>query len=96
MKSKFEIYCTLFKTTPEKMRTMLRNYYFFPSEIRQHLIDEYHARRNGCSFKGREPRPEVDISIEFKLTRSEFEKLLEIHKSGLFELIKKSNQEASL
>ena len=93
MKSKFEIYCAMFKTNPKSMRKLLSNYFYYPSDIRELLLDEYHARRDGRPFKGREPRPEVDISIEFKLPMSDFEKLLEIHESGLFELIKKSNQE---
>ena len=94
MKSKFEIYCKLFKINPKLMRTMLRRYYYFPSDIRDQLFEEYSARKAGQFFNGRLPRPDADISMEFKLNKSEFEKLLEIHESDLFELIKKSNQEA--
>ena len=87
MKSKFEIYCALFKTTPKKMRILLRRYFYFPSDIRNSIFEEYSARKAGQFFNGRLPRPDADISVEFKLSKSEFEKLLEIHESGLSQLI---------
>ena len=93
MKSKFEIYCHMFKTKPKLMRKLLRNYFYFPSDIRGELFEEYSARQNGQLFNGRQPRPLNDICMEFGLNKIEFEKLLEIHKSGLFDLINKSTQE---
>ena len=93
MKSKFEIYCTLFKTTPKKMRKLLRRYFYFPSDIREQLFEEYAARQNGQFFNGRLPRPDADISMEFKLSKTEFEKLIEIHKSGLFPNILEADED---
>lgn len=93
MRDRFYYYCKIFKTTPKKMRVLLRRYYYFPSDIRRELFEEYSAGQNGCLFNGRLPRSIIAICTEFKLSKPDFEKLLEIHESGLFNLIKKSTQE---
>lgn len=72
---------------------MLRIYYYFPSDTKDQLFEEYSARKAGQFFNGRLPRPDADISMEFKLSKAEFEKMVEIHESELFGLIKKSNRE---
>lgn len=93
MRDRFYYYCKAFKTTPKKMRKLLHRYFNFPTDIRELLLDEYHARKNGRSFKGRDPRPVSAIGTEFKLSQSEFQKMAEIHKSGLFPNIRKAEEE---
>ena len=93
MKSKFEIYCKLFKTKPNLMRKLLSNYFYYPSDIRNSIFDEYSARKTGQFINGRLPRPDADISMEFKLSKTGFEKLLEIHESGLFPNILEADED---
>ena len=93
MKSKFEIYCTLFKTTPKKMRPLLHRYFGTPEKIREISFAEYSARRDGRPFRGREPRQYIDICMDLQLKKARYEKLLEIHESGLFQNILDSDIE---
>ena len=72
---------------------MLRNYFYYPSDIRDQLFEEYSARKAGQFFNGRLPRPDADICTEFKLSKTEFEKLVEIHESDLFPKIRKAEEE---
>ena len=88
MKDKFYYYCKAFKTTPKKMRAMLHRYFGTPEHIRELSIEEYYARRDGHLFQGREPRPYIDICMDLEQRKKKnYEKLLEIHESGLFQLI---------
>jgi hypothetical protein len=88
MNSKFEIYCKIFKTTPKKMRMFLHRYFGTPEHIRELSFAEYSARRDGRPFRGREPRPFIDICMDLEQRKKKnYEKLLEIHESGLFQLI---------
>jgi len=88
MKDKFYYYCKIFKTTPKKMRAFLHCYFGTPEHIRELSFEEYSARQNKRLFNGREPRPFIDICMDLEQKhKRNYEKLLEIHESGLFPLI---------
>ena len=76
-------YCKLF----QKMRPLLHRYFGTPEKVRELSIEEYYARKNGQLFRGREPRPYADICIDLHLKKARYEKLLDIHESGLFQNI---------
>jgi len=87
MEYTFKDYCKMFKTTPRKLRALLHRYYGVPTHVRDISIEEYYARKNGQFFRGREPRPYVDICIDLELKKERYEKMLEIHEAGLFDAI---------
>ena len=88
MNSKFLIYCHMFKTTPRKMRAFLHRYFGTPEHIRNISFEEYSARQNKRLFNGHEPRLYIDICMDLEQRKKKnYEKLLEIHESGLFQLI---------
>ena len=93
VKSKYSLYCHMFKTTPKKMRALLHRYFGTPEYIRLMSIDEFYARRDGRLFNGRDPRPYIDICMDLELKKPRYEKMLEIHESGLFPLILESDEE---
>ena len=93
VKSKYSLYCHMFKTTPKKMRAMLHRYFGTPEFIRLMSIEEYSARQNNQLFRGREPRPYIDICMDLELKKPRYEKMLEIHESGLFQLILESDED---
>lgn len=84
----------MFKTTPKKMRMFLHRYFGTPEHIRELSFAEYSARRDGRPFNGREPRPFIDICMDLEQRKKKkYEKLLEIHESGLFKLILESDED---
>ena len=93
VKSKYSLYCHMFKTTPKKMRALLHRYFGTPEYIRLMSIDEFYARRDGRLFNGRDPRPYIDICMDLELKKPRYEKMLEIHESGLFSLILEADED---
>jgi len=87
VKSKYIVYCHMFKTTPRKMRALLHRYFGTPAKVRELSIEEFFARRDGRLFNGRDPRPFIDICMDLELKKPRYEKMLEIHESGLFQNI---------
>jgi len=87
VKSKYSLYCHMFKTTPRKMRALLHRYFGTPAKVRELSIEEFYARRDGRLFNGRDPRPYIDICMDLELKKPRYEKMLEIHESGLFQNI---------
>lgn len=78
----------MFKTTPRKMRAFLHRYFGTPEHIRNISFEEYSARQNKRLFNGHEPRLYIDICMDLEQRKKKnYEKLLEIHESGLFQLI---------
>jgi hypothetical protein len=76
------------------MRAMLHRYFGTPEHIRELSFEEYYARRDGCPFQGRQPRPFIDICMDLEQRKKKnYEKLLEIHESGLFQLILESDED---
>mgnify|MGYP006967015922 CR=1 FL=1 len=94
MNDKFKYYCRFFNTKPKIMREILHRYFGTPAHIREISFQEYYARRDGRLFNGREPRLYIDICMDLLLKhKSKYEKLLEIHESGLFPNILDSDEE---
>ena len=94
VKSKYSLYCHMFKTTPKKMRALLHRYFGTPEFIRLMSIEEYSARQNNQLFRGREPRAFIDICMDLEQKhKRNYEKLLEIHESGLFPLILEADED---
>lgn len=94
MDSKFLIYCHMFKTTPKKMRAFLRRYFGTPEHIREISFQEYNARKNSQLFNGHEPRMNIDICMDLEQRhKRNYEKLLEIHESGLFPNILEADED---
>ena len=76
------------------MRMFLHRYFGTPEKVRELSFAEYYARRDGCPFQGREPRPFIDICMDLEQRKKKnYEKLLEIHESGLFQLILESDED---
>ena len=84
----------MFKTTPKKMRAFLHRYFGIPEHIRNISFEEFYARRDGRPFQGREPRAYIDICMDLEQKhKRNYEKLLEIHESGLFPLILEADED---
>ena len=73
----------------QKMRPLLHRYFGTPEKVRELSIEEYYTRRDGRPFMGREPRQFMDLQLK----KARYEKLLEIHESGLFQNILDSDIE---
>ena len=91
MKNDFNYYCKIFHNTPTKMRALLHRYYGTPENIRNISFEEYHAKERGELFRGRKTRRYLDICMDLELKKSRYNKMLQIHESGLFPAILESD-----
>jgi len=94
MNTKFNYYCKIFHTTPKKMRAIVHRYFGTPEKVRHLSFEEYYARRNGLLFHGRQPRLYIDICMDLEMKKkASYEKMLEIHESGLFSQILEADED---
>lgn len=94
MNEKFNYYCRMFKTTPKKMRALVHRYYGTPEKVRDLSFEEYRARKHGQLFRGRTPRPYIDICIDLEMRKkASYEKMMEVHESGLFPEILEADED---
>lgn len=76
------------------MRALVHRYYGTPEKVRNLSFEEYCSRKNGRLFRGRKPRPYIDICIDLEMRKkTSYEKMMEIHESGLFPEILEADED---